>query len=51
LTPNLYWYWGKDEVSEGAILNERGADCGYCAARKMNYFGYKVVMLSTLSTK
>jgi len=24
------------------------ADYGYCAARKMKYFGYKLVMLSTL---
>ncbi|HEY9768647.1 MAG TPA: IS982 family transposase [Coleofasciculaceae cyanobacterium] len=24
------------------------ADYGYCAARKMNYFGYKLVVLSTL---
>ena len=24
------------------------ADYGYCAARKMKYFGYKLVMISTL---
>lgn len=27
---------------------EGSADYGYCAARKMKYFGYKLVMLSTL---
>ncbi len=27
---------------------EGSADYGYCAARRMKYFGYKLVMLSTI---
>ena len=47
LTPNLIPVMGSGRSKRHSDFHG-SANYGYCAARKMKYFGYKLVMLSTL---